>query len=76
MAELLEVMAAALASGLCGYQIARHIERARSRAVRQALRDLVNAADSSPFTSIAHVVEHTVPESRRLAGIGKVAEDE
>jgi membrane protein YqaA with SNARE-associated domain len=71
MAELLTLIMVALlcglAGGLCGYQMARHIEQARSREARRLLRELVEVADTSPFACVAFVVEHCLDGARELA---------
>lgn len=63
------IVAALLTGGIAGYLMACRIEQARSRAVRQTLRKLVEVADTSPFARVAFVVEHALPDVRRLAQV-------
>lgn len=49
-----------------GYRVGRDIERRKTADIRIALRTVVDVADTSPFSPVAHVVEHVVPSARSL----------
>lgn len=58
----------ALVGGAAGHRLASNAERRRNREALRLLRVLVEVADSSPFAAVGLVVEHCLPDVRKISG--------